>query len=226
MKTLYLTLIFAIIFLSCSEKRNLIYKDVDTQTQISENSYLKLQSYIKTVTLDSIQVEDTLVIGFQFKKSDKLQPITEEVIRLIHTIDTKLSLKGLGNSTLDTFNFDGKPTVINFWFTSCEPCIMEMPALENLKKKYSGQVNFVSITYDSNEQVENFRKKHIFTFENFQVNKNSIKAFGVGSYPTTLFLDKNGILIEILNGVSVIEEANGTFRADEKPFMESIKKIL
>ena len=226
MKTISLTLIFLLFFSSCSKKKNLTYKDVDSQTQISENSFLNLQSYVKTIIVDTVQIDDNFVIGFKIENSDKITPLSEEVIRLIYNIDKKLSLQGLRNSTLDAFNFNGKPSVVNFWFTSCEPCIMEMPALENLKKKYSREINFISITYDSKEEVENFRKKHTFTFENFYATKNNIKAFGIGSYPTTLFLDENGILIEILNGVSVIENSNGVFTADEKPFIESIKKIL
>ena len=226
MKTIYLVLVFLLFFSSCGKNKNLTYKDVDTQTLISENAFLELQSYVKTIKVDTLQIEDNLVIGFQIVKNDKTTSVSEEIIGLIYNIDKKLNFQELSNATLDVFNFNGKPTVVNFWFTSCEPCIMEMPALENLKKKYSGEVNFISITYDSKEQVENFRKKHTFTFENFHATKISIKAFGVGSYPTTLFIDKNGVLIKILNGVSVIEEPKGIFTADEKPFIESIKKIL
>ncbi|MFN8692449.1 MAG: TlpA family protein disulfide reductase, partial [Cyclobacteriaceae bacterium] len=56
----------------------------------------------------------------------------------------------------------GKPTLINFWFTWCAPCLAEMPVLNNLRKKYGESVNFVALAADSEEKVRNFLAKRTF----------------------------------------------------------------
>lgn len=93
----------------------------------------------------------------------------------------------------------GKPTVINFWFTSCPPCIEEIPILNKLKEKYGKKVNFISITYNNKKTVEEFLKKNIFKFEHITDSKVQIDSLNISAYPTTLILDKAGI-IRTLNG--------------------------
>jgi len=227
MKTKKILLIFIIILVSCSKENKTEYKNTDTNDLISENSYLKLQSILKTKVIDTINFGDSLLINFQILK-DNNQPLlsSENEILLIYKIDKKVNLKELNISELNNFELNNKPTVINFWFTTCQPCILEIPTLEKLKNKYSDQVNFISITYNSKEDIQEFQKKHKFTFHNFQSNKDSIKSFGIPSYPTTLFIDKNGILIEILSGVNVKKDDDGNFYMNDKPFKENIKKIL
>ena len=58
-----------------------------------------------------------------------------------------------------------------------------------------------------------------------KLNQND-KHYTEKAFELYLYTIENGILIEILNGVSVIETSNGVFTADEKPFIKDIKKIL
>jgi thiol-disulfide isomerase/thioredoxin len=56
------------------------------------------------------------------------------------------SVKQFNNDKGIKFNIDnliGKSTLINFWSTICEPCIEEMPALNQLEKDMNGKVNFI-----------------------------------------------------------------------------------
>ncbi len=47
--------------------------------------------------------------------------------------------------------FDGKTTLLNFWFYGCKPCMEEMPALQKLKEDWEGEddVQFISVCLDS-----------------------------------------------------------------------------
>jgi len=58
-----------------------------------------------------------------------------------------------GNKTVSAELFSGnKLTLVNFWGTFCSPCIKEMPDLEALRKKYSGQnLGVLGIVLDSNK---------------------------------------------------------------------------
>ena len=67
----------------------------------------------------------------------------------------------------------GKPTMINFWFTRCAPCIDEMPVLNKIKEKYKDDFNFIAITYEKKEDVEKYKDYTIY--DNFYVKKRSLK---------------------------------------------------
>ena len=45
-------------------------------------------------------------------------------------------LRTLDNQRIGINNLKGKPSLINFWFTSCKPCIEEMPILNRLKGRF------------------------------------------------------------------------------------------
>ena len=74
------------------------------------------------------------------------------------------NFKTLDNKYVSGKDLKGKPTLINFWYTNCEPCIAEMPVLNRIKSELKDSINFVAITYDSTEKVKAFLKKHKFDF--------------------------------------------------------------
>ena len=74
-----------------------------------------------------------------------------------------------------------KPLVIDFWATWCGPCRMVSPIIEELEKKYEGQV--VIGKADVEEAVEVTAK------------------FGVRNIPTVVFL-KNGQVVDKVVGAA------------------------
>lgn len=91
----------------------------------------------------------------------------------------------------------GKPTVINFWFTNCAPCIEEMPLLNELQSAFAPDVNFLSITFDKPSEVNAFLKNVDFNFTHIAGAKTYLKSFGFFGYPKTLILDENLVIREI-----------------------------
>lgn len=53
-------------------------------------------------------------------------------------------------------DFDGRPTLVNFWATWCAPCIREMPLLQHLADRYAGRLNVVGIAVDEPGRVGEF----------------------------------------------------------------------
>ncbi|MFC6269602.1 TlpA family protein disulfide reductase [Frigoriflavimonas asaccharolytica] len=88
----------------------------------------------------------------------------------------------------------GKPTIINFWFTKCMPCVEEMPILNSFSEKFGDKVNFISITFNSEKEVQEFLKTHPYDFLHITNSKDEIEKLKISAYPTTLFLDKDGII--------------------------------
>lgn len=98
----------------------------------------------------------------------------------------------------------GKTVVLNFWFIGCKPCIMEMPHLNEVVQKYKQEdVVFLAFALDQEEELRKFLAKNPFHY-NIVPDANLIArdAYGVNAFPTSLVVDKNGILRDYMTGYS------------------------
>ncbi len=87
--------------------------------------------------------------------------------------------------------------IINFWFTSCPPCIAEIKWLNKLKGEYQhSEFEFLAVSFESKESMSSFLVEHNFKLKQFyfqqqQINENFLTI----GYPTTIILDKTGKVI-------------------------------
>ncbi|HBR58524.1 MAG TPA: hypothetical protein DEA22_13815 [Blastocatellia bacterium] len=51
-------------------------------------------------------------------------------------------------------NPNGKPLLINFWATWCDPCRDEFPDLVKLDSEYRGKIDFLTVTLDDVEEID------------------------------------------------------------------------
>ena len=99
------------------------------------------------------------------------------------------------------FNYIGKPIVVNFWATWCGPCRSELPAFENLSKKYDGQVEFlmVNLTDGFSETIDNaqrFINENQYTFPvYFDTESSAAYVYDVSSIPETVFINEEGYIV-------------------------------
>ena len=109
-----------------------------------------------------------------------------------------LALSSFDGSTQQLLAFEGKPTVINLWATWCPPCRREMPVLEQAQRDHA-EVHFVFLNQkESARQVEGFLRGSRLTLHNVLLDpKGEAGArFGVTAFPTTLFFDASGRLVD------------------------------
>ncbi len=106
----------------------------------------------------------------------------------------EITLTDIDGKEFSINTLNGKPTLINFWFTNCKSCIDEMPVLNKIYDNYKEQFNFVAITYENKEKTDAFLKKHPYKFLHIVNAKNLTDQLNLKIYPTNLFLDKNGIV--------------------------------
>lgn len=105
------------------------------------------------------------------------------------------------SSGLQDIELNGKPTLINFWFTSCRPCVLEIPILNEMVTEFDGEANFVAITFDRTSRVEQFLKLRKFDFDHITDVRPAIDKMGVQAFPMNVLLDKNGVIVEIYGDV-------------------------
>jgi thiol-disulfide isomerase/thioredoxin len=48
---------------------------------------------------------------------------------------------------------NGKPLLINFWATWCDPCREEFPDLVKLDNEYKGKIDFITVSLDDSEDI-------------------------------------------------------------------------
>jgi thiol-disulfide isomerase/thioredoxin len=48
----------------------------------------------------------------------------------------------------------GKPLLVNFWATWCEPCREEFPDLVKIDSEYKGKIDFITVTLDEPEDIK------------------------------------------------------------------------
>jgi thiol-disulfide isomerase/thioredoxin len=133
--------------------------------------------------------------------------------------DFTLSVLAGNGKTVQLSSLRGKPVVVNFWATYCEPCKNEMPSLAELQKKYEPdglQVLGIVMDDPGEQTILNFAHK---LGVNYPVligtNKVADTYGGVDGLPTTFYLDRSGKVVDrVLGGVS------------KENIEESIKKAL
>lgn len=99
----------------------------------------------------------------------------------------------------------GKTVVIKTWFINCQACIAEFPELNELVEKYKDRkdIIFISLALESKIELEEFLKRKMFKYEVVPNQRKFIdEKLNLGIYPTHIILDKNGIILKVVNKAS------------------------
>jgi thiol-disulfide isomerase/thioredoxin len=91
----------------------------------------------------------------------------------------------------------GTPVVLNFWASSCVPCVTEMPALEQAHQRYGEAVRFIGVdTAEGKAEGRSFVEAHPVTYP-LAVDPlgADVKAFGGFGLPTTVLIDRDGTIV-------------------------------
>jgi cytochrome c biogenesis protein CcmG/thiol:disulfide interchange protein DsbE len=128
---------------------------------------------------------------------------------------TKLSETG----KLRLSDFKGKPVILNFWASWCDPCNAEAPFLQKTWQTRLQQQGAVLIGIDGQEQAsaaQAFLQKYKISYVNVQDTLDGSIGirYGVAGFPTTIFIDANGTVV-----------AKSIAELDEKTLDLELKKL-
>jgi len=208
MKKILIVLIL-MISLSCTEK-TLYYKNLDSGEIYTELEFSNLRKTIgEKYISDSLDLKISYSLKKKYSKKDSMiQPFgldvrvgenyiisssnRDKIYELIGMELPFFELKSITDNLLTKNDILGKPSLINFWFTDCSPCIKEIPELNRLKEKYTDKVNFIAITFDNKKDVLDLLEKTDFKYTQIINAQEYIDKIGVRAYPKNVFLDKTG----------------------------------
>ena len=91
----------------------------------------------------------------------------------------------------------GKVVVLKFWATWCVPCLAEFPHFVKLVEKYEGddEVVFLTVATESTRAgVNDILAKNGYTFPVLFDDGEHMIDFGISAFPTTLYLDPDGVI--------------------------------
>jgi thiol-disulfide isomerase/thioredoxin len=111
-------------------------------------------------------------------------------------------LRTLDGKLLTAASLRGKVVMLNFWSTTCGPCIAEIPELNKLKNDHQNVV-FLAPAPENAATVKQFLQRQPFAFTILPGAKQLFKDWGIDGYPKNFFVDKNGIIQEVKEGTPV-----------------------
>lgn len=106
--------------------------------------------------------------------------------------------------------FKGRPVVLNFWSSTCVPCLKEMPDVEQVWKSHGGKVAVVGVDVTDTEAAgRQMVAKTGVTYPNGRdPGAEVFAAFSGTALPRTVFIDADGKIVEVHNGALTASEIN------------------
>jgi len=107
------------------------------------------------------------------------------------------TLVNLESENVSLSDFKGQPVLINLWATWCGPCRIEMPTIQSRFEEFRDE-GFIVLAVSFDEQradVQAFRDEFELTFQTLLDPGAEVqKLYRTRSYPTSFFVDRNGVI--------------------------------
>jgi cytochrome oxidase Cu insertion factor (SCO1/SenC/PrrC family) len=108
-------------------------------------------------------------------------------------------LADLSGKRVSAASLRGKPTLINFFFSTCVPCILEVKPLNEFAAARP-RMNFLAVTFDEPAIAQAFVKRFGFRWRIVPDARDFIDRVRVKNYPMMALFDANGRLLGTRKG--------------------------
>ncbi|GJM40065.1 MAG: alkyl hydroperoxide reductase [Ardenticatenaceae bacterium] len=119
------------------------------------------------------------------------------------SLETAVGQPVVLSEIVDKVGGTGQPVVLNFWASWCAPCRVEMPSLQQASVRYNGRVAFIGINQGEDWPViTEFGNKYNVSYPLLLDPEYRVsRLYEVFSLPTTVFIDQNGVVREVVIGI-------------------------
>jgi peroxiredoxin len=119
----------------------------------------------------------------------------EEKLLLTGRRAADFELKSVEGEHVELASLQGKVVVLDFWATWCGPCRQELPIVDQLRREFGDQVQFLGINDEDSGTVKGFLRKNGYGITVLMDSKRSVhRTYGVHSIPTLIVIDRDGVI--------------------------------
>lgn len=117
-------------------------------------------------------------------------------------------LMSMDDSLIKLSDMKDKNVLLNFWYTGCSFCVIEMPDLQKLQDTYKDDLLLLAINVGENkEEIQEFMDENKLSFTVLlDEDMNVANTYGIRSYPTTIAVNKKGEVIGGYIGMLTYEQ--------------------
>ena len=153
----------------------------------------KILSIVSILILLGIMIVAS-VASFRFPEETP-QPEQQPVVQKDFPLQD-FELVNLEGNAVKLSDFRDRWVVLNFWATWCPPCRQEMPLLEEVSKELSPELVVLGVnSMEADNEVRSFVETNNLSFMIlFDGDGRVEQQYLIHGLPTTLFIDKNGVL--------------------------------
>jgi peroxiredoxin len=108
-----------------------------------------------------------------------------------------VTLRTADGTEVDLLDLGGQPTVINLWFTTCQPCKKELPDFAVVHNELGERVRFIGVnpTGENADRAAAFAAERGVAYELYSDPTASLPTtLGIGTFPATLFVTPDGVI--------------------------------
>ncbi len=159
--------------------------------------YYPLVSSDLKIEISSSVIPESDLTGVTYNLGDIIRDFT------VTTTDNK-------QFTLSEVLKTKKAVLINFWYTTCSWCITEFPLMQDAYEKYSDDLAIIALDPyqdDTLIDIKSFRSQYGLTFDVAQDFTSLSTAFNVTGYPTSVIIDRYGVISMIEAGAITSQRA-------------------
>ena len=125
------------------------------------------------------------------------------------------TLVDLSGNQVALSSLRGKVVVLNFWYAACEPCRLEMPALERYYQAHKGEGVVVAGAniVDNAQTTQDFTKAIGVAYPVFRdPGQRAYTTYQVTKTPSSFIIDRDGVIRQVVVGPLDTSELDQTVK--------------
>ena len=145
--------------------------------------------------------ESSVPAAAESSASDSISEESESV-----TMSPDFTLYDAEGNAVQFLDLIDKPTILNFWASTCGPCKSEMSHFQAAYDELGDQYNFIFVNYidfygETAADALDYLADNGYTFSTyFDTDHEGAGAYGIYSIPTTVFLSADGAILGGVQG--------------------------
>ena len=143
----------------------------------------------------------------------------------VNTVKFKVFSQKNEEGEISLPDLKGKVVILEFWATWCGPCIPHLYTFSDLQKRFKDSICVIGISQESKNDIRRTINKMPKCNILFSSDTNHVNFFKYDIVPTSVVIDKKGIIRGITSPVEITEDKIRKILKDENVNFEAQRKL-